>query len=251
MKNFLITTLFIFATICSVSAQRQTITKFEGQPITGISVNGAFDVQISQGEKTYATVDIPDDLASKLTFELNVDGVLRVAFGSAAGSIFVSSKNRPMLTVVMSRLDYLYVSGASTIIGKGKFTSSGTFTATLSGTAFVSFINIDCVQANITASEGVQAEDLTIQASEKFMADISGPSKVTFNGSAPFSKVVSSGTASVDMLGFQCDVQEAITTGTSLIRANVTGTADVTVGGISSFKYSGDGKVKGEKAKKI
>lgn len=250
MKKFLIFLFFATLFTGSAFAQRQTITKFEGQTITGVAINGAFDVRISQGESSYAKVDIADELVSKLTFEISDDGVVRLGFGTKMGSLFKGSKNRPMATIVLSKLDYIYVSGASTVIGKGQFTAAN-FTMTLSGAAFASFINVNCENANLSIDGEGKTEDITINASKKLTAEVGGAAKVTFGGSAAVSKVTSSGPASVDMLGFDCPNQTAITLGTSLIKANVSGTAEVTVGGISSFKYTGSGVVKGEKAEKL
>ena len=70
--------LFVFfCVIATTFAQEQTtITRFEGKKITGIISHGAFDITITQGTSTKATVNIPARLESKLKFSLDSDGIL-------------------------------------------------------------------------------------------------------------------------------------------------------------------------------
>lgn len=250
MKKFLFTLVSLLFISTIAVAQRSTITKFEGEELAGLIVTGAFDVNISYGERTKVEVNLPDDAVGKISIELTDEKFVRLGYGTQFESYFVGAKNRPKATIVLAKLSYINLSGSSMLIGSGTFTAEK-FVMTVSGNAFASFVMVDCVEAAIDASGVVKVEDVRVVATSSAQIIATGSSKVQVGGKSPVLKVVGSGTSKVDLLGFNSEVIDAITSGTSLVKATVNGTAKVVVGGMSGFRYVGNGVVTGDGARKL
>ncbi len=250
MKKFLLT-LFSLLFVSTLSfAQRSSITKFEGKPIKGVIVSGAFDVNISLGNNPKASVDFPDGSSNKLTFELTDDNYIRLSYGKNASSLFVSQKNRPRATIVLTQLDYINLSGDAMLIGSGTFESEK-LVMNVSGTAFASFVMVDCQESAIIVSGAARIEDVKINATKDMTIEVGGSSKATIAGSAPQIKVVASAASALNLLSFKSPQIEAVTSGTAVIKADVTGKATVITSGVSAFRYTGNGIVSGDGAKRL
>lgn len=244
MKKFLLTLASLLFISTVAMAQRSTVTKFEGEPLSGLIVSGAFDVNISLGTATKVVVSMPDDAVGKVSIELTDDKYVRLGYGNQFDSHFVGQKNRPKATIVLSKLAYVNLGGAAMLIGSGTFPADK-FVMIVDGSAFASFVMVDCVEASLDVSGTAKIEDIRIAATKSADFSIGGSSKATIGGSSPALKIVASGTSSVDLISFVSPAIEAITSGTSLVKASVDGKANVHSSGISSFKYVGAGVVSG------
>ncbi|MEG2479365.1 MAG: DUF2807 domain-containing protein [Mucinivorans sp.] len=272
MKKLFITLLMVCSlTASNVSAQQKsTVTRFEGKSINGLIVDGAFDVKLSQGAESSMKIEIRDDLKEKLNLDLTEQGYLRLDYGSELGKYF-TGKNRPVATIVVSRLDYLKMAGVTSVIAHGDIHSQGNFSLILSGSAFLDALHIICQGAFISVDGGAKIESNTkIEASDSVRIETSGASKssmvvwtkvlrvstaltslLELSGSCD-SMVATSGAASrIEMLAIQCPDINATTSGMSSIKANITGKATVFTNGASSFRYIGPGVVSGDGAKKL
>lgn len=250
MKNFLFTLLSLLFISNVASAQRSTVTKFEGEELAGVIVSGAFDVNISYGNQGKVEVSLPDDAMGKISIELTDDKYVRLGYGSGFESVFVAQKNRPKATIVLPKLNYLNVGGAAMLIGSGTFTADK-FVMTVSGSAFVSFVMVDCREAALDVAGSAKIEDIRIAATQSAQFNVAGSSKVQIGGTSPALKVIASGASMADILSFDCPQIDAITSGTSLVKASVEGKATVTVSGMSAFRYVGKGLITGDGAKRM
>lgn len=251
MKKIVLLAIFALFISASSYGQKTTIAKFEGQDIRGVIIGGAFDVRLSQGDETGVKVEIAAESSNKLTIELTQEGYVRLGYGSDVGKYFTSAKNRPVAYIVVKELNYLNLSGSCNLICKEQFTSEKPFVMSVAGSAFCDYLDIQCKDANVSISGASKIDNFKITDSGKLTLDATVSANVSLSGSAVTSRLSVSGTSSLDALKFMCPEIQASATGTSLIKANVTGTADVTVGGLSSFKYIGSGRISGSGAKPL
>lgn len=251
MKKFVFLTISLFFITMGAMAEKTTITKFEGETIRGLIVSGAFDVRLSQGDECSVRVELQADASSKLTIELTDQGYVRIGYGSEFGKYFTSSKNRPVAHVVVKELAYLNISGTCALIAKEQFTAPDKFVMSVWGSAFCEFIDVMCKNGNVSVDGTAKVESLKITDSGKLTLEAATTARVELSGSASSARFTVSNAASVDLLKFMCPEIQASATGTSLIKANVTGTADVTVGGLAAFKYIGSGRILGSGAKPL
>lgn len=244
MKKVILSLIVLSLSTFAIAQTNTTITKFVDEKINGLIATGAFDVRISQGTPTGVTIEIREDLAPKLIVDKTEEGFIRINFGSDLGKFF-KGNNRPMVTVVVSELSNLNVSGVCKAIGKGEFTATERSAILVGGSAFLEFINVEAPTVTLDVTGSAAVGEITI-STPNLRAECGGTSKVALKGTADKAQVTTSGTATLDLLTLTCPDITAVTTGMSLIKANVTGTANVTSGGTSTFKYTGEGKVTGD-----
>lgn len=261
-KNFIVTISLLLLTVMSQAQENKTLEYFKGETLNGLISGGNFDVQLSEGASTGVTVTIADDMVDKLVVSKTEEGFIRVSVPDNIAKLF--SKNKPLVKVVVSKLNYLSVTGSS-LIAKGEFSCDNEFKALLAGGAYVAYIKMNCEKAVVEIKGKAKFEDSKIDAkvsceiingdsasssvsvnTETLTATASSMSFLKISGVASKSlKIESSGTSSVDLLDLQVPNMRASALGMSKIKANITGEADVTVGGTASFRYVGNGKITG------
>lgn len=141
------------------------LTRFEGQRITGIISNCGFDIQLTQGSNTGATVEINRELEEYLDISLE-DGILHIGLKSDKKHNFGKWLNNYRLrraTVTVSALDKVSVSSSA------KITASGTFTGTnvslrASSSSRINGLTIRSnggASIDLSSSAGIQSLNLT------------------------------------------------------------------------------------------
>lgn len=272
MKKFsLLALTLLFTTSLCVAQGTTNITKFKGQPINGLIVNGAFEVRLSQGEESSARVELLEELKDKLTFEYTEEGYIRLDFKDDITKYLTRTKNKPTLYIVVDELKYLSATGACSLIAKGKFSTAGQFTLRTAGTSYVTWIDIKCQSAGIDVTGSSKLEDITVTTPSDISLTVSGTSsaaikvdcaemtlaasgttKTTLGGRASGGiKITASGSSVIDMLEFDSPRHTATLSEISKIRANVSGMASVTMGKLSSYRFTGSGTVTGSGAKRL
>lgn len=269
-KFFLMTVLLLIGTTTIWAQKYTTITRFENRTIRGLIVDGAMDVRLSQGGHTKVSVEILDEMADKVNFDYTDDDYVRVTYKNDVSKHFTPNRKKPMLTVVVSELNSLRVGGACSLIAKGEFTATSKFRMEVTGAAFASFINVKCPEALIEILGASQADDIKITSpgvvtissndaskgslnvkSKTLNANASGTSKISILGSCSSARTESSGTSILDLLNLNCPEFRSSATGMSRTTANVSGTADITVSSMASFRYMGTGKIIGSGARPL
>ena len=79
MKKISFIIFMLCLTITGAFAQEQiSISRFQGQKITGIKAHGIFNITAKQGATTGVTVNIPARLEKQLVLKLDSDGKLQI-----------------------------------------------------------------------------------------------------------------------------------------------------------------------------
>lgn len=263
-KNILVTISLVFVSLLSSAQEIKKMTYFMDDAINGVISNGAFDVQLSEGDKTGVTIDIDQELLEKLNVSKTEEGFVRIDLPSDISKIF-SKKSTPLVKIVVSKLNYLSVSGSS-VIAKGEFTCDGDFRALITGGTYLAYVKLNCDKATWDIKGKAKVEECKINATEScdiisnesassafvvntavLTASASTISKLDMSGEATKSaKIESSGTAAIDMLRLATPFMRVSVLGMSKVKADVSVEADVTVGGTASFRYTGNGKISGD-----
>ncbi len=250
MKKFgLFFISLLFITI-SLSAQESIIARFQGEEINGVMINGTFKVQIARSSDTGAEVTISDKMADKLVYELTEDGYVRINYGSTVDNLVMSNKNIPTVKIKLPVLNMLRLSGDVQLLSSGEFDADN-FIMSLSGSSTAQFVKVNCARATVTCEDTSKADELTLNSKGNVMLETNSLTRLNIRGSAPKTTVVSTSASKIDMLMFETENIIATTSGTSSIKANVSGKASLIKKGTSSFRYIGEGEVSGDKAKKL
>ncbi len=249
MKKNLIFLLFLIFLSFNTFAQDATIREFQGDRIYGVIASGAIDVNIKMSHQTGVEVALNDDNSSKLTLELTEEGYVRVGYGSNSTTLFVGKNKRPKATITLDTLDYINLSGGAMLLSSGEFKTND-FQMSVRGSAYASFVKVNCSSATITTEDNAKVEECTFNVADKLTLKSYGSSNLTVKGTAGSANLVSSSTSSMNTLNLRSDKIEAVTSGASLIKAYVSDQANVSSSGVSVFKYTGQGKVTG-KAKEL
>ena len=79
MKKISFVIFMLCLTITGAFAQEQiSISRFQGQKITGIEAHGIFSITAKQGNATGVTVNIPARLEKQLVLKLDPAGILHI-----------------------------------------------------------------------------------------------------------------------------------------------------------------------------
>ena len=79
MKKISFVIFVLCLSIVGAFAQEQiTVSRFQGQKITGIKAHGIFSITTKQGSTTGVTVNIPARLEKQLVLKLDSDGKLQI-----------------------------------------------------------------------------------------------------------------------------------------------------------------------------
>lgn len=120
-KLFALFILLLWGTVASAQVDMVRLTRFEGQPIRGISVSSAFDVELIRSDRTCAVVEINAALEDLLRFEMDGQGVVTLGLHGSRG---LAEKKVLRARVYLSELAFLQASGASDVRCSGSFESN-------------------------------------------------------------------------------------------------------------------------------
>ena len=221
MKKVALLVLAVLLAAPIARAQETTITKFKDKPIHGLIVNGAFEVRLSQAETSSARVEIFEELQDKLIFEYTEEGFIRLDFKDDVTKYLTRSKKKPTAYIEVEQLRHCALTGACNLIAKGKFSTSGVFNMINTGTAYMTWINVECESASVDVTGSSKVDDITVNARDKVVINtagtasaavkvdcptltltMAGTSKLTVSGKAENATYNVAGLSSLDLLGF-------------------------------------------------
>lgn len=275
MKKLILAVLCTLGISLSAEAQEtMTIEKYGDRQINGIIVAGAFDVQLAQADggsrKVGAKVEIEQELADKLVFELTEEGYVRIAFKNDMTKYFTRSKKKPQAWITVSELKYLNVTGASAVVCTSVCSTTGDLRILTSGTGSVNLLEASAGTLHLDASGTSDLSDMKLTVRGKAELIQSGTSKtkgelktgtavltvsdmagMTLAGAADEAVVGVNGTGSADLEAFAVGTLDAKVSGMGKVKANVTGGGKAEVSTMGTFKYTGSGLVTGKGVKRI
>lgn len=259
---------------CAVAQENVVIEQYADRPIRGVIIAGAFDVQLQQADgpsKTVgARVEILRELEDKLVFEYTEEGFVRLAFKNDMSKYFTGSKKKPQAWVTVSELTYLSATGASTVVGTGRCSTSGKLRLMTSGNASVNLLSCSAGEIDLEASGTSDLSDVKFSVKGRTLLETSGTAKVkgelqtgemslrmtgvsgvALSGSAAEADWKVGGTSSADLERFETERVTAEVTGMGQVKACVTGSGTAQVSTMGSFRYTGAGRMTGKGVKRL
>ncbi|WP_300828895.1 DUF2807 domain-containing protein [uncultured Rikenella sp.] len=263
-----------FVPRCAEAQESVVVEKYADKPIRGVIIAGAFDLQLQQADgaskQVGAKVEILRELEDKLVFEYTEDGFVRLAFKDDMTKYFTGSKKKPQAWVTVSELTYLNVTGASTVVGTGRCSSSGKLRLMTSGNASVNLLSCSAGEIDIEASGTSDLSDVKLSATGRTTIETSGTAKVrgelrtaemtlrmtgvsgvVLSGSAAEADWNVGGTSSADLERLETEHVTAEVTGMGQVKACVTGNGTAQVSTMGSFRYTGAGRMTGKGVKRL
>lgn len=263
MKKTLTILVLLLSTAVAfeVMAQNIQLTKFKGQRITGVDASGIFEIKISQGSNTYASISFPKIYEDNIVFNLNSDGVVEVGIKGKVRShkthekftmelvcadlqmVELSGACSAVLTTRASgaKLD-LALSGASAFTTNYSIAVSGDLNVECSGTASISKGSVTAQKAYVDCS-GASEIGMDLNIASSIEIDCSGSSSISLSGRAERLSADVSGASSGDLSALKvgdiyCDVS-----GVSKLQVNGSREISGEVSGASSVVCRGEAKI--------
>lgn len=231
--------LLLLGMAVGVEAQEQvTVSRFQGERITGIDASGAFKITVRQGENTGATLTIPARYREQLVFTLS-EGELKIGF---EGRIDGKKNDRFIAEIECSSLEEIDLSGACQLQGEGDFSASN-LSVDLSGATEASLKGKCLVEGKM---------DIDLSGASKFRgnfeaanveADLSGASRLFLEGKAGQGAVELSGASNAQMGGMVFRNLGVATSEASSVQVNATERLCISGSGASKIRYTGDAKL--------
>lgn len=233
-KITLLVFMICFAITGAIAQENITLSRFQGEKITGIEIHGAFKVIAKQGESTGASVNIPARLEQELVFTLK-NGILTIGFD---GKFKGKNKETFAAEVTFSTLENVEISGACSLRLKGEITTNHLVAEIRGASSMTSTAPLRVTQKASIALTGASkmSGELTAPA---VAFEISGTSKLTLKGKSTTANVEVSGASSANLANFTVDKATLEATGTSHINIHVVQELSAEAIGVSSITYFG------------
>lgn len=230
--------MFCFAIAGAIAQENITISRFQGEKITGIEVHGAFKVTAKQGESTGASVNIPARLERQLRLTLE-NGILIIAFDGK-----IKEKNNETFTaeVTLSTLENVEMTGATVLKIEGEITTNHFMAEIRGASSMTSTAPIRVSQKAEIALSGASKMTGELTASAVTF-EISGASKLTLSGKSTTANVEVRGASKADLANFTVVNAIIEASGTSHINLHILQELSAEATGVSSITYSGDPKI--------
>lgn len=236
MKKIVFLVLVWCAVITGVMAQGEaTVTRFNGKPIRGLDVSGAWEIRLTQGNETKATLTFPERYEKQLVFVLEADGILKIGFH---GEVRIKSGEQLVAEVICSSLDEIDLSGACKVKGTGKFTGNG-LDIELSGASQVSLEDGITIVNGLKMDLSGAAKAVLNVTAQKYDVELSGASGLVISGAAETAKIEASGASKIDFGKAEVRRIELDLSGASMAHLNATELISGDISGASKVIYSG------------
>lgn len=241
MKRFF-AIIILTAVVMTAAAQDQvTITKFNGKTITGVDASGVFDIKITQGANTSASINIPKRLQDVMKFDIDATGKIILGIKSNSG-VQLKKGETFTATIVCSSLSAIQLSGSCEIEGSGRFVGNS-LSIGMSGATSVEIPSID-VTGNVTIGMSGSSEvKMGINATGNIDIKTSGASEVALSGRAASASIGVSGSSEIEMADMVAKAVKFNGSGSSEARLNATETLTVGASGSVEVEYRGNPKL--------
>lgn len=143
--------------------QMYRVTRFEGQPITGVSASVGFRVEVNESARTSVRVEIPAEWQDRLICEISPEGVVRLGIDTEGLRNF---RGHDLTAVVnLGKVDVMKASTGAKITCNGSFTGGNAEISASTG-GMVSGLTLTASGVGIKVSTGASVKDLHIVAGQ-------------------------------------------------------------------------------------
>ncbi|HJF69846.1 MAG TPA: DUF2807 domain-containing protein [Butyricimonas virosa] len=242
MKKISFVIFMLCFTIVEAFSQEQiSISRFQGQKITGIEAHGIFNITAKQGTTTGVTVNIPARLEKQLVLKLDSDGKLQIYIEGK-----ITSKNRKnndddhfTAEVTVTTLNNVELTGVCKLETIGDFTTNK-LKVDLSGASKMlingDFLTKEKLEIELSGASHLKGRITSPESS----FDISGASNLTLKGNTIHCKIEVSGASKAALDDFPINELKAEVSGAARAQFQVKEKISLHTSGASKATYSGD-----------
>ncbi|MCC8089543.1 MAG: DUF2807 domain-containing protein [Rikenellaceae bacterium] len=256
IKFVLSVLVFVPLRLISHNSEPVIFSRYLDEIITGIEIGGAFQVEVTKGERTEAIFEINPELTEFIHIDLYKDGLLEIRVDEIP-----EGKNRlPYMKLYLTtpEINTITTTGINEIKFHGEFDlEDEDLNINLNGVSNISDMNVKCrnanidsygvsnIQAKITASDitavfdGTSAGKLILDA-DRLELYAGGTSDLVLEGRSGYSCVTLYGARGVRAYDLNTAELRAKLYGASFLDVTVTDSFDVYLSGTAIFRYQGD-----------
>lgn len=216
-----------------------SISRYQGEKITGIEVRGAVQVVARQGESTGVKVTVPARLENKLVLELRQDGVLYITL---EGKEKWKKNDKCRAEITVSTLESILLTGACSLDFSGEITVDR-FKAEVIGASSVRINNPLRVTRDAEISVAGVSKFTGELTAESVYLKIAGTSTLSLSGSCNEAEIDVAGVSKAELENFPAGKAKVKVAGTSHANMHVLKELHAKAFGVSTITYSGDPKV--------
>ena len=234
MKKISFIIFMLCLTITGAFAQEQiSISRFQGQKITGIKAHGIFNITAKQGATTGVTVNIPARLEKQLVLKLDSDGKLQIYI---EGKITTKNKRNNdddhfTAEVTVTSLDNVELTGVCKLETTGNFTTAK-LKVNLSGASKM------LISGDFLAKEKL---DIELSGASNLKGQMTSPeSTFDISGNTIHCKMEVSGASKANLENFPINELKAEVSGAAKAQFQVKEKISLHTSGASKATYSGD-----------
>ncbi len=242
MKKISFVIFMLCLTITGAFAQEQiSISRFQGQKITGIEAHGIFSITAKQGTTTGVTVNIPARLEKQLVLKLDSDGKLHIYID---GKITTKNKrnnddDRFTAEITFTSLDNVELTGVCKLETIGDFMTAK-LKVDLSGASKMlvggDFLAKEKLNIELSGASNLKGQ----MTSPESTFDISGASNLSLKGNTVHCKMEVSGASKANLEDFPINELKAEVSGAAKAHFQVKEKISLHTSGAAKATYSGD-----------
>lgn len=245
MKKIVFLVLVICASYAMSRAQEQiTFTRFEGQKITGLNVDGAWEIELTQGKNTKAVFSLPRRYESQLVVSIDQHGKLKIGF---SGEVRFKAGEKCVVEVICPSMNKIELGGVCRLKGMGEFVTDY-LKFDLAGAAQVQFPEKLTITDKVKIETSGAAKIFAYMMVPDIDIEVSGAASLTLKGNADSGKIELSGAAKVDMGDFEVQQINMNVSGAGKLKLNVSERIEGDISGAGKVAYQGNALTKVEVA---
>ncbi len=218
------------------------VTRYTGQEITSVITNGGFEISLSQGPQTGATIEIDAKLEEHLEFDLK-GGVLTIGLTQEFRNnknwkeMFQRSKLR-RATVVVSSLDKLSATTSACIKATGSF-SGGRVSLNTSTSGRIEGLNLKAFETLKTSATTSGSIDCHVETTS-VTGNATTSGRVTLTGTADTGSFTGSTSGDIDAQGLTLREVSAEMSTSGRASVNASERAKLRASTSGSVRYTGN-----------
>lgn len=250
MKRILSVLTLTALTLTSASAQQgmARLTRFEGRPITGVTVNGPFDVTLvhtADHAQNGAVVDIHAELERYLLLEIDSDGVITIGWNRLwprhdRELSRIISHNRPTLTLSLDVLNEIEINGSGRVTASdGQRFSGRSIRIQTHGSGGVRGLHLNADRLQLSGS-GAGAIEVAVTVARQIEASQSGSGHITLTGSVPRVEFERSGSGRIEASNLRAQKAVVDNSGSGSIRLHAEESIEGVLSGSGQIRYKGN-----------
>lgn len=239
MKKLICAALAVLVAMLAFAANREKVTKeFQVKDFTGLKIHHVSNVKIVKSEKCGLTIEVGSECIDFIVLSYQDNGILDIGYDKLPFKYQNSKVSHMKITAYMPHLNYIDISGASTLTTVSTLTPTsemGAFLLNCYGASKIDSLSISAPKATINISEASKA---VVKGNYgELTANVATASKLTMSGTADDFTLKASEASTLKSEDLKAGSVKTDVSGASKANVYVTKSLDVSVSSASTLTY--------------